>query len=96
MFENGLIPEVKRLMDKGYTPDHPGMKSLGYSNVFDYLQEKLSLAQAKNLMKRDTRRYAKRQITWFRKEKRAIWLDVSEKGDVLDLIPEINSIFNHL
>lgn len=92
MFQKGLIEEVKDLINKGYTPDHPGMQSLGYSDMWDYLQGNCSLQKVKHLMKRDTRRYAKRQITWFRKEKRATWLDVPENGDVLDLIPYIESI----
>jgi tRNA dimethylallyltransferase len=91
MFEKGLIEEVKRLIDRGYTPDHPGVQSLGYSHVYNYIRKKIDLSKAKNLMKRDTRRYAKRQTTWFRQEKRAIWLDVPDHGDVLDLIPEIKT-----
>jgi tRNA dimethylallyltransferase len=91
MFEHGLIEEVKGLMERGYTLNHPGMQSLGYGHIYNYIQKNISLQEAKSFMKRDTRRYAKRQITWFRQEKRAIWLDVSDQGDVLDLAPDINS-----
>jgi tRNA dimethylallyltransferase len=91
MFEHGLAEEVKGLMEKGYTLNHPGIQSLGYGHIYEYIQKKISLQDAKSFMKRDTRRYAKRQITWFRQEKRAGWLEVSDGGDVLDLVPEIQS-----
>ncbi|MGA1839457.1 MAG: tRNA (adenosine(37)-N6)-dimethylallyltransferase MiaA [bacterium] len=90
MFEQGLIKEAKGLMERGYTLNHPGLQSLGYGHIYEYIQKKISLQEAKSFMKRDTRRYAKRQITWFRQEKRAIWLDMSDKSDVLDLAPQID------
>ena len=92
MFKQGLKKEVKGLIDKGYTLSHPGLQSLGYGHIYEYIQKKITLQEAKNLMKRDTRRYAKRQITWYRREKRAVWLDMSDKGDILDLAPEIYSV----
>ena len=91
MFEHGLVDEVKGLAERGYTPNHPGMQGLGYGHVFDYIRRKISFQEAKSLMKQDTRRYAKRQITWFRQEKRAAWLDVPDQGDVLDLESGIDS-----
>jgi len=84
MFEQGLIEEVKYLIEKGYAPDHPGMQSLGYFHLYNHLRGRISLAEARFAMKQDTRRYAKRQMTWFRKETRAHWLDLPAGGDVLD------------
>ncbi len=91
MFEHGLVDEVKKLVERGYKLNHPGMQGLGYGHIYDYIRKKISLQEAKSFMKRDTRRYAKRQITWFRQEKRAIWLDVPDQGDVLDLESGIDS-----
>jgi tRNA dimethylallyltransferase len=86
MFERGLIGEVESLIERGYTPDHPGMQSLGYSHLYNHIKGNISLAEARFAMKQDTRRYAKRQMTWFRKETRAHWLDVPAGGDVLDAV----------
>ena len=92
MFKRGLIEEVQHLLLRGYMPEHPGMQSLGYIFMHEYLQGKISLEKAKERMKRDTRRYAKRQITWFRQNKKAIWLDIPSGGDVLDLTSEIKAM----
>ncbi|MGA1844960.1 MAG: tRNA (adenosine(37)-N6)-dimethylallyltransferase MiaA [bacterium] len=86
MFAQGLIEEVQYLIEKGYTPDHPGMQSIGYSRLYDHLTGRISLAEARFAMKQDTQRYAKRQMTWFRKETRAHRLDVPAGGDVLDMV----------
>ncbi|MBN2372816.1 tRNA (adenosine(37)-N6)-dimethylallyltransferase MiaA [bacterium] len=92
MFKEGLIQETESLIQKGYTTNHPGMQSLGYVHICEYLQGKIPLAEAKRLMKRDTRRYAKRQITWFKREKGAILIECPENGDILDLIPRIDGL----
>lgn len=92
MFEQGLIQEAELLLKKGYNTDHPGIQSLGYRHLFDYLHGRISLADAKRLIARDTRRYAKRQITWFRREKRAICIECPEQMDVLNLVSKIDSL----
>ncbi|MGA1795707.1 MAG: tRNA (adenosine(37)-N6)-dimethylallyltransferase MiaA [bacterium] len=86
MFAQGLIEEVQYLIERGYTPDHPGMQSIGYSRLYAHLTGRISLAEARFAMKQDTQRYAKRQMTWFRKETRAHWLDIPAQGDVLDMV----------
>lgn len=75
MIERGLVDEVKGLMEKGYGEDNPSMQGLGYRQIMGYLRGNFSLAEAIRLIKRDTRRFAKRQLTWFKKEKKIIWLE---------------------
>ena len=71
------------------------MQSLGYCHVNNFLQGRIGVSDAKRLMKRDTRRYAKRQITWFRQEQSAVEIKYSDSGDILDIIPEIHTIMKN-
>ena len=80
MLENGLVDEVKALMDQGYTRDMVSMQGLGYKEILDYLDDKITLEEAIYRIKRDTRHFAKRQLTWFRRERDVIWVDKSELG----------------
>ncbi|MCD6363291.1 MAG: tRNA (adenosine(37)-N6)-dimethylallyltransferase MiaA [Synergistetes bacterium] len=73
MLSRGLIEEVKRLIEMGYSPDLPSMKGHGYREICDYFLGKLTLEEAINAIKKDTRHYAKRQLTWFRKWKDIEW-----------------------
>ncbi len=66
MFDLGLIQEIKSLKDRNYSQNLTGMKALGLKHLLQYLDGVVSFKQAINLAKRDTRRYAKRQVTWFR------------------------------
>lgn len=75
MFETGLVEEVKKLHFKGYTKNMVSMQGLGYKEVLDYLNGEISLERAVYLIKRDTRHFAKRQLTWFRREKTVTWVD---------------------
>lgn len=75
MFETGLVEEVKKLHIKGYTKNMVSMQGLGYKEVLDYLNGEISLERAAYLIKRDTRHFAKRQLTWFRREKTVTWVD---------------------
>lgn len=75
MIEEGLVSEVKALKDKGYTKDMVSMQGLGYKEMFDYLEGECTLEEAIYRIKRDTRHFAKRQITWFKREKNVIWID---------------------
>lgn len=74
----GLVDEVRRLLEKGYGPDLVAMKGLGYKEIADYLQGQTTLDEAVNILKKNTRRFAKRQLTWFRRDNRIQWLDVEE------------------
>lgn len=70
MFDNGLIDEVRGLMDMGYTKALNSMKGIGYKEVMDYINGNMTLEETKELIKQSSRRYAKRQLTWFRRDNR--------------------------
>lgn len=74
MFTDGLIDEVNGLLDSGVTADMQSMQAIGYKEVVSGLNEKLSEEQIKETVKRNTRRYAKRQITWFKKTDNLVFL----------------------
>lgn len=78
MIEQGLIEEVKALKDQGYTKDLISMQGLGYKEILDYLDGVTSLDEALYILKRDTRHFAKRQITWFKREKEVTWVNKNE------------------
>ena len=75
MMEAGLLDEVKALKAMGLHADMVSMKGLGYKEILGYLSGEFSLEEAIYILKRDTRRFAKRQLTWFRREKEVIWLE---------------------
>ena len=77
MIQNGLIEEVKRIK-KTYQKFPTAMQGLGYKEVVDYLEGHLTKEEMIEKIKQETRRYAKRQLTWFRKNKQTIWLDMQE------------------
>ena len=78
MLEEGLLEEVTALKNKGYTKDMVSMQGLGYKEILDYLNGEYSLEEAIYILKRDTRHFAKRQLTWFRRERDVIWIDKNE------------------
>ena len=75
MFEAGLIAEVDGLLKRGISPDAKGFEALGYREAIAVLERRLSLNDAVERTQRDSRRYAKRQLTWFRKEPDVHWLE---------------------
>lgn len=77
MLADGLVAEVSALKDKGYTKDLVSMQGLGYKEILDYLDGACTLEEAVYILKRDTRHFAKRQITWFKRERDVIWIDKS-------------------
>jgi len=79
MIEAGLVDEVRGLADR-YGWEAEGLKALGYRQFRDHLSGNRSLAGSVELLKRDTRRYAKRQLTWFRRVPQAVWVDLSDPG----------------
>jgi len=81
MIENGLIDEVKKLVESGYDRSSTAMQAIGYKEVLNYLEGKTSLEETIYIIKRDTRRYAKRQMTWFRKMQEIKWIDIDENVD---------------
>ena len=75
MLSQGLVKEVKSLADKGLSRGCVSMQGLGYKEILDYLEGELSLEEAVYILKRDTRHFAKRQLTWFKRESDVIWVD---------------------
>lgn len=75
MMKKGLVDEVKNLYDMGYHKDMVSMQGLGYKELLSYLDGECSLEEAVYIIKRETRHFAKRQLTWFRRERDVIWLD---------------------
>lgn len=80
MMEGGLLAEVKGLKASGLTRGMVSMQGLGYKELFAYLDGELTLFEATEQIKRDTRHFAKRQLTWFKREKQVIWVDKAEYG----------------
>jgi tRNA dimethylallyltransferase len=79
MLDRGFIGEVEQLLDQGYPPELPTMSAIGYSEVVQYLQGKISLEEAVTLMKRRTRTFVRRQANWFKPDDpRITWLEASK------------------
>lgn len=78
MFAKGLIDEVAGILARGVPDDAPGMRALGYREVVAYLRGAISLTTCVDMVKKRTRRYARRQMTWFRADRSVHWLDVSD------------------
>ena len=75
MIEQGLVDEVLKLKEMGFHRDMVSMQGLGYKEILDHLDGKMTLEEAVYIIKRETRHFAKRQLTWFRRERDVIWLD---------------------
>jgi tRNA dimethylallyltransferase len=89
MIEDGLEAEVKTLMDRGFRPDLISLQGLGYKHFLLYLRGACSREETISTLKRDTKRYAKRQFTWFRREPDAVWVDITglfNAGDIVERI----------
>jgi tRNA dimethylallyltransferase len=99
MLVEGLEAEVERLKNQGYRTDLPSMQGLGYKHFMDCFLGKTMRDEAVTLLKRDTRRFAKRQFTWFRREPDAVWVDVtglSQPGEIVAQIKKNIEISNRL
>lgn len=80
MVTEGLVEEVKHLKEMGYDRSYVSMQALGYKEIFRFLEGEITLDEAAYIIKRDTRHFAKRQITWFKREKEVIWVNKPEFG----------------
>lgn len=89
MFETGLIDEVKNILNLGYPKTLNALNTVGYKEIIEYLDNRISLDRAIELIKRNTRRYAKRQITWFNSDKRIEWFDINNEVELKDLAEKI-------
>ena len=102
MIEKGLIDEVKKLKDIGCTKEMVSMQGLGYKELLDYLDGNIELEEAIYILKRDTRHFAKRQLTWFKREPDVVWMDYSKYNNncdemlekMLDIVTEKNIFAN--
>ena len=81
MLEKGLIDEVKNLLNMGYSKDLVSMQGIGYKEIIKYLDGEYTYDEAIEVIKRDSRRYAKRQITWFKRYESAKWFNLDEYND---------------
>jgi len=94
MMEQGLLEEVKGLLDRGYTPDLVSMQGIGYKEFIPYFNGECTLEEAVTQLKTNTRRFAKRQLTWFRRQIDGLWVDLSKStgeeamADVLDYLKQ--------
>ena len=93
MLANGLIAEVESLLAAGYAPDSVALQSFGYRELIAYLDGDCTYMEAISQLKQNTRRFAKRQLTWFRKDTRIEWLDRSSTPDIVaSLLENIEDI----
>lgn len=93
MVSDGLVNEVKSVLEKGYSSELNSLNTVGYKEIIAYFKGEFDLDRAIELIKRNTRRYAKRQMTWFRKDDRINWFEI-EKEDQLEIIS--NSIIKDI
>lgn len=92
MLENGLIDEVKQALCLGCTPDMVSMQGLGYKELIPYIKGECTLEEAVYILKRDTRHFAKRQLTWFKRERSVTWVDrtaFANETEILDFMKSI-------
>ena len=89
MMEDGLLEEVKQLLKNGYNPKSIALQGIGYKELIMYLEGNITLEESINLIKQKSRNYAKRQITWFRRDERFKWVDIDE-------FPDFNSLKNYV
>lgn len=91
MIEKGLIDEVRKLMDMGYSTELVSMQGIGYKEIISYLEGEAKLDETIEILKRNTRRYAKRQLTWFRRDNRIKWIDINQYDSIEEVSETIIS-----
>ena len=89
MIEDGLVDEVTGILNDGYDKNLNSLNTVGYKEIISYVDDEITLSRAIELIKRNTRRYAKRQLTWFRADERINWFNVSSQDDIDDLTLQI-------
>lgn len=94
MIESGWIEETRQLLESGYGGDIERLKALGYREIAAFLRGECSLEQAADATRQHHRRYAKRQLSWFRADKRVHWLDCTEPVDMAVLVEETLRLFH--
>lgn len=89
MIKKGLIYEVKNILEMGYNKNFNSLNTVGYKEIIQYLDGIISLERAIELIKRNTRHYAKRQLTWFKKDKRIHWFELENLSELDQVVEEI-------
>ena len=92
MIETGLIEEVEKLLEMNYSENSTALQGLGYKQIIGALKGKYSLSEAVYLLKRDTRHYAKRQFTWFRKVENVHWIEITGQLSLEDVLEQIQRV----
>lgn len=87
MLDMGLLDEVKKVNEKGISPT--ALQGLGYKEIIEYFNNEITLEEAIEKIKQETRRYAKRQMTWFKKDKNIVWIDAKDRDYLVDYIYKI-------
>lgn len=93
MVENGLVEEVKAILDKGYDRNLVSLQAIGYKEIIDYLEGKTTKEDAIEILKTNTRRFAKRQFTWFKADSNIKWFDLTNLNEIDKVI---NNIYNYI
>jgi tRNA dimethylallyltransferase len=93
MIEKGLVEEVTGLVENGYGKSPVVLDTIGYSEILKYLRGNLTLAEAKEELKKNSRRFAKRQMTWFRGERDMKWIEVKEGQTQETILANIEKAF---
>ncbi len=91
MLEKGLVEEVRKLVQRGYDRNAVAMQGLGYKEILAYFRGEMTLEEAAEIIKMDSRRYAKRQITWFKRYENIHWVDLDECGDFDEALKNIKN-----
>lgn len=94
MIKLGLIEEVKSVLLAGYSKSLNALNTVGYKEIIQYLENEITLDRAIELIKRNTRRYAKRQMTWFNADKRIEWFQIDSENDLVNLADKIAKEIN--
>lgn len=92
MIERGLVEEVQLLLDRGFSPELNALQTVGYREIISYLNGEFSLDRAVELIKRNTRRYARRQLTWFRRWKNVTWIEMDQPGYQAPVLRILNDL----
>ena len=93
MISRGLLEEAAALLRKGYNPRLPSLATVGYVEAFDHLAGKTTREEMVKLFKQNSRRYAKRQLTWFRADTRIRWVEMKAGRSEADAAAEIHTLF---
>lgn len=94
MLARGLLDEVSALLAQGYSPEHTAMQAIGYKEIIGYIQDEYDWSTTVSLLKRNSRRYAKRQLSWFRRMDDVHWVDVTDEENFHAHLTAINGIIN--